>query len=377
MHHRRVQLPVLLFVLLLAPMGVPGARAEDETPTPPADQAVRAATRNLLRTLAVVKGADRVDALARYVDVERVAKGMFGDAAKQGTTEEHARLKALLTQLLVSVLFEKMPHPQEAHTVKSLELSSEKGEAGRLSVGYSIADGFRKENVGLVWIVGGRVPRLVDVRHPSDGLMTASVRHAWERNRVSPRAFLKEMIDRHDSKKNVRAASGVVKSKDNIRTLITLMIGRRTQRVTGSYAHFSGKAFVLSLVAQGELDRRNPTNLEILFSPGDEHRSLKTAGIETYANVTKASLTKGLDVGGLTSYAGHRNGEAAYLITPDQEKVGTPLIADLSFPDMAIIGFSNGSVRTLTRKELGLGPKDPIVAGEESKSELLRYLSSK
>jgi len=56
--------------------------------------------------------------------------------------------------------------------------------------------------------------------------------------------------------------------------------------------------------------------------------------------------------------------------------VGVPLIADLSFPDLAIVGWSNGNIRTMTRKQLGLGPHDPIVAGEASKSEILRQFSS-
>ena len=64
-----------------------------------------------------------------------------------------------------------------------------------------------------------------------------------------------------------------------------------------------------------------------------------------------------------------------YKITPEEAKEGAPLIADLSFPDVAIIGFTDGSVRVLTRKDLGLESGDPIIVGASSKSELLKKLS--
>ena len=51
------------------------------------------------------------------------------------------------------------------------------------------------------------------------------------------------------------------------------------------------------------------------------------------------------------------------------------LLADLHFPDVAIVAFADGRVEVMDRKALGLGPNDPIVAGDESKSPILRTLS--
>jgi hypothetical protein len=55
-------------------------------------------------------------------------------------------------------------------------------------------------------------------------------------------------------------------------------------------------------------------------------------------------------------------------------EAGAPVIADLSFDDVAIVGFTSGQVRAMTRDDLGLGPDDPLVAGDASKSPLLREL---
>ena len=82
-----------------------------------------------------------------------------------------------------------------------------------------------------------------------------------------------------------------------------------------------------------------------------------------------------LDVSKLTSYAGRRNAHREFALTvPDLER-GAPLIADLSFPDVAIVGLSNGAVKVMTRADLGLGSEDPIAVGDTSKSPVLRVLS--
>ena len=70
-------------------------------------------------------------------------------------------------------------------------------------------------------------------------------------------------------------------------------------------------------------------NLEVLFSPRDEHLSLERVGATAYAGLTEAALLDPrTDVRRLTSYAG-----------------------------------------------FGLGPDEPIVVGPESRSPLLAQLS--
>ncbi len=167
------------------------------------------------------------------------------------------------------------------------------------------------------------------------------------------------------------------KSKDNVHSLLMHYIagGAGLERPWPAY---SGKALVLWLVAANLLDRRDPKQLEALFSPSDGARSLaKAGGVEAYAQVTLESLkTADPRRGVLTSYVGRRNAERAHVITRALESPGVPVIADLSFPDGAIIGYTSGEAKWLTREELGLGPNDPIVAGDASKSPILRHLSS-
>jgi len=177
----------------LEPMVVPGAQADEDTPSPrpSADEAVRAATRDLLRTLAVVKGADRFDAIARYVDIGRVAERLFGAAAQQGTAEERARLQGAVARFLVLFVFARMPRPQEAKTVKALKLSSEKDGTGRFVVGYGVGE----ERVGLVWVTGKRGPHLVDLRDATHTGLTipSEVMRSWKTSGFGLSAFLERL----------------------------------------------------------------------------------------------------------------------------------------------------------------------------------------
>jgi len=228
--------------------------------------------------------------------------------------------------------------------------------------------------VHLIWAGRATASMLVDFGSPSEGMLGATGQMMWKKSGKKPSDFLTGLLRKLAGP--VADREGMVKSKDNIRTMLTLLISRRIGRVSGGYPPYSGKAFVLSLVVTRQLDLRKKANLEILFSPADKRHALAKVDFARYQDVTKDSLKKGTSVvTDLTSYAGRRNAEPEHLVTSDQEKVGTPLIADLHFPDMAIVGFSDGSVRVMDRKELGLGPKDPIVAGDASKSELLRQLS--
>jgi len=138
-----------------------------------------------------------------------------------------------------------------------------------------------------------------------------------------------------------------------------------------------GKAFILWLVATNQLNRHDPRSLRTLFSPGHGSSSLEAAGgVRAYAHLTQESLRDGtVDLAALTSFLGRRAGawDASVAVHHDG---GVALIADLTFADVAIIGYSNGQARILDRAALGLGPSDPLVAGEDSKSPLLREFAN-
>jgi hypothetical protein len=139
------------------------------------------------------------------------------------------------------------------------------------------------------------------------------------------------------------------------------------------YPPVGGKAFVLWPLVSGKVDFDTPGLVPLFFSPADQG-ALKRATLEEYRALTKARLSGRADVSRLTSFVGRR-APASPSDGPGNALPGsTPLIADLHFPGGAIVGFANGEVKWLTRSELGLGPKDPIVAGPGSKSPLLRQL---
>lgn len=134
-----------------------------------------------------------------------------------------------------------------------------------------------------------------------------------------------------------------------------------------------GKNFVLWLVAIGMLEKDNEGPLQMLFSPAD--KTLTFPGVPAYAAVSLETL-KTQRFPGLTTYAGRRNAQPGLAITPQSPPASTALFADLSFGDGALVAFLDGKVRYLNRRDLGLSPTDPLVAGPTSKSPLLQTLSS-
>jgi len=210
-------------------------------------------------------------------------------------------------------------------------------------------------------------------------LLGATVRTAWKAaldrkpEHVTSGELLVGFVHTLVAKMQDRAHKA--RAKDNIRTLVTLMLARRTQSVRGGWPPFGGKSFVLSVVAYGDLDARKPGDTAILFSPNVPESARAPA--EAYKEVTVGALKEGRDWSKLllTTYAGRRNDERDHLITPDQERIGAILVADLSFDDVVIAGYSNGVVKELTRADLGLGPDDPFTVGDEARSEELRNLS--
>ena len=161
---------------------------------------------------------------------------------------------------------------------------------------------------------------------------------------------------------------------DNLRSIVVLMISRRTRPDGYGYPAFSGKNFILSLVATGQLDRRNPTNLEVLWPPSQLSK-FRALPDDAYAAVTKESLGE-RRFAHLTGYVGRRNADEDARIIVQNEKLGTPLVADVSQPDGVIIGWSNGAVRLHDWEELGMEPPDgPVVVGLKSEHPILRLLS--
>lgn len=158
--------------------------------------------------------------------------------------------------------------------------------------------------------------------------------------------------------------------RDNARSILLFMIDRRTGEGGGGWPAYSGKNFVLSVVATKDLDIRRRENLEILFGEGGIPDDID---IRDYEAINRDSL-KHQRFSPLTHFAGRRNADPRYRITEQEEQMGTPLIA-IRHRDGVIVGYSGGDVRFHDREELGLDDDEPIVFGDSSRSDLLRCLS--
>jgi hypothetical protein len=156
---------------------------------------------------------------------------------------------------------------------------------------------------------------------------------------------------------------------NNVRQLTNLITERAAR--TGSWPPLSGKRFVLSVVAYGDWKVEQAEHAQLFFSGYRKTDELPDPAV--YAGITPEALVT-MRVAGLTSYAGRRNTDDRYRL-PAGEETDEPILADLSVPDVAIVGFASGRAQALDREELGLGPSDPIVTGVGSKSHLLRGLS--
>lgn len=170
-----------------------------------------------------------------------------------------------------------------------------------------------------------------------------------------------------------RMNAGQETSREQLKFLHYLAKSHRPKAGEPQWPALDGKNFVLWLVAVGLLERDNEGPLKMLFSPAD--RALPFPGTAPYAEVTLAALTQ-RRFPRLTSYAGRRNAAPGLAITPQSPPATTALFADLSFGDGALVAFLDGKVRYLNRRDLGLSPTDPLVAGAASKSPLLQTLSS-
>ena len=149
------------------------------------------------------------------------------------------------------------------------------------------------------------------------------------------------------------------KSKDNVRSMVLMFVNRATEKTSGGWPRYTGKNFVLSLVAYRMIDVSKKQNIEVFFSPGDVEYTIEDVTPEMYKEVKKEALKQGQDFRNLTSYAGRRNGDKEFRITPSQVKAGTMIICDdddgpLHHPDGIVAGYTNSSVRFLGWDELEL-----------------------
>ena len=120
---------------------------------------------------------------------------------------------------------------------------------------------------------------------------------------------------------------------------------------------------------------RRATRARSRCSSAPRTRPLKFPGAAAYAALTPEALTT-QRFANLTTYAGRRNAAKDLAITPQSPPATTALFADLSFDGGALVAFLDGKVKYLNRKDLGLAPTDPLVAGPASKSPLLQPLST-
>jgi hypothetical protein len=150
---------------------------------------------------------------------------------------------------------------------------------------------------------------------------------------------------------------------------------------------FNGKSLILWLVAKNYIDKREPKNLEILFSPGDDATGLEDVGAKAYDEVTLAALqSEGPDWSKLTSYAGRRNKEQGHRLSSDDLSKGSIVICDddiggLHHPKGLVIGHTNARVFFAEWSDLNMAePQDPKNAegllGENSPNDDLKHMSS-
>jgi hypothetical protein len=162
-------------------------------------------------------------------------------------------------------------------------------------------------------------------------------------------------------------------SREQMKYLVSLFRSYKPKAGAPQWPALDGKNFVVWLVAVGQLEQGNEGPLKMLFSPAD--KALKFPGAAAYAAITPEALARER-FPKLTTYAGRRNGAQGLAITPQSPPATTALLADLSFEGGALVAFLDGKVKYLTRKDLGLAPTDPLVAGPASKSPLLQTLSA-
>ncbi len=167
----------------------------------------------------------------------------------------------------------------------------------------------------------------------------------------------------------ITETSKQTKSQDNVKNICTFLM-LRAQKKGWKALPYNGKNFTLAVVAHGDIDLRQKANLETLFSPGDVEYGLEFAEFKRFEEITKEALKADTDFHELTSYAGRRNAEKDFRITPSQEQAGTMIICDdddgpLHHKDGIIAGYSNAAARFIEWEDLGMSRPDNPDAPDE------------
>ena len=152
-------------------------------------------------------------------------------------------------------------------------------------------------------------------------------------------------------------------SLNNVRNLALLLTGEKSDR---GWPPYNGKGFVLSLVPAGHIDARNKDNMRVFFSKGDATLRFDLVDPEQYREISFQALKQGsADFNELTSYAGRRNAEPEYRITPDKESMVVPIICDddygnLHHPRGMVMAFTDGSTRFVQWRDLDMAPPEEV-----------------
>lgn len=157
----------------------------------------------------------------------------------------------------------------------------------------------------------------------------------------------------------------------NMKNITILLAGRGLDK---AWPRYGGKNFVLSLVAYGDVDCRNPRNLEVFFCP---QSGMRIPSLAEWEDVTLEGLrTKRFEA--FTCFAGRRNDEDAYRLSGNESEDDEPI---LGYRDplgkYVLVGFASGYVRWYSVNELNLAPGEALAFGDASSNGMLRKLSDR
>ncbi len=160
----------------------------------------------------------------------------------------------------------------------------------------------------------------------------------------------------------IQEQQSVVKSQDNVKTLVTFIMMRAQERGWNKYA-YSGKNLVLSPLVSGDVDDSDRANLEIFFSPGDTLYTLDMVDVERFGDVTGEALRADDDFHELTSYAGRKMADKKYWAMGSASYTPMLICDDDDGPlhhiEGLLIGSMDMSARFATWEDLGIAQPDP------------------
>lgn len=179
--------------------------------------------------------------------------------------------------------------------------------------------------------------------------------------------------------------SSRTKSQDNLRNL-SMFFQARTAGTTAKWPSYDGKNFTLAPLTFGDVSAKNPQQLALFFSPGDVKYKADEVNYERYKEVTKDNLKNDVDFHELTSYAGRRNSQDEFRLTPNRIQEGAIILCDdddgpLHHVKGLCVAAAGGGVRFAEWDEFGMTePDEPDnperFLADEATNDELRALSS-